>query len=181
MKFSFNVNLTDEDYLEYNKFCIVRSPYGKKQITTFRTTIAVIFSVFILISLLCGGFSLDSFIKIVPLLILLIVFELCITRFFAFSIKSQIKVSKKSGKLAYSPSSVIEFYDDKLIETTADNKVEQQYSAIERISIVDNKMIYIQVNNAMAFILPISCFESKEQFNSFFEFTRTKFDNIDIY
>ena len=68
----------------------------------------------------------------------------------------------------YSPSSVIEFYEDVFIETTPDNKTEQKYSAIERISVVDNKVVYIHVNNIMSYILPFSCFESKEQYNEFF-------------
>ena len=31
MKFQFNVITNDEDYLEYNKFWMLRSHYGKKQ------------------------------------------------------------------------------------------------------------------------------------------------------
>ena len=40
---------------------------------------------------------------------------------------------------------------------------------------------YIHVNNIMSYILPFSCFESKEQYNEFFEFIKTKCSNIDIY
>ena len=83
--------------------------------------------------------------------------------------------------MGYSPSSVIEFYEDSFVETTPDNKTEQRYASIERISIVDNKMIYIHVNNIMAYILPLSCFETKEQYDEFFEFIKTKCFNIDIY
>ena len=43
--------------------------------------------------------------------------------------------------MGYSPSAVIEFYEDVFIETTPDNKTERKYSAIERISIVDNKVV----------------------------------------
>ena len=67
------------------------------------------------------------------------------------------------------------------METTPDNKTEQKYSVIERISVVDNKVVYIHVNNIMSYILPFSCFESKEQYNEFFEFIKTKCSNIDIY
>ena len=88
---------------------------------------------------------------------------------------------KKNGKAGYSPESVLEFGDETFIETTPDNKTEQRYASIERISIVDNKMIYIHVNNIMAYILPLSCFETKEQYDEFFEFIKTKSANIDIY
>lgn len=83
--------------------------------------------------------------------------------------------------MGYSPESVIEFYEDSFKETTPDNITEQKYSAIERISVVDGKMIYIHTNNILAYMLPISSFSSNEQYNDFFDFIKTKCKNIDIY
>ena len=181
MKFQFDVNTTDKDYLDYNKFWMLRSHYGKKQMMGFRIVIAVIFGVYIFISLYGGNFTVDSFISVIPMAILFIIFELLFSSLFIFFLKGHLKSLKKKGKMGYSPSSVIEFYEDSFVETTPDNKTEQRYSSIERISIVDNKMIYIHVNNIMAYILPLSCFEIKEQYDEFFEFIKTKCANIDIY
>ena len=181
MKFQFNVNTTDKDYLDYNKFWMLRSHYGKKQMMSFRIVMAVIFGVYIFILLYGGNFTVDSFISVIPMAILLIIFELLFSSLFVFILKGHLKSLKKKGKMGYSPSSVIEFYEDSFVETTPDNKTEQRYSSIERISIVDNKMIYIHVNNIMAYILPLSCFETKEQYDGFFEFIKTKCANIDIY
>ena len=181
MNFRFEVNVDDQDYLDYNIFWMLRSPYGKKQIKTFRITIVVLFAIFILISLFSGKFTGDSFLGIIPMLIVLLLAQIFLTKFFAWSLKGQIKQLKKSGKMGYSPNSIIEFLEDSFIETTLDNKTEHNYSAIERISIVDNKMIYIHVNNVMSYMLPLSCFESKEKYNDFFNFIKTKCENIDIY
>ena len=181
MKFQFNVNITDKDYLDYNKFWMLRSHYGKKQMMGFRIVIAVIFGVYIFISLYNGNFTVNSFINVIPMAILLIIFELLFSSLFVFFLKGHLKSLKKKGKMGYSSSSVIDFYEDSFVETTPDNKTEQRYSSIERISIVDNKMIYIHVNNIMAYILPLSCFETKEQYDGFFEFIKTKCANIDIY
>ncbi len=181
MKFQFNVNTNDQDYLDYNKFLMLRSHYGKKQMTTFRVVFAVIIGVYILISLYGSNFTFDSFIGIIPMAILLIIFELLFSPLFVLFLRSHLKSLKKKGKMGYSPSSVIEFYEDIFVETTPDNKTEQKYLAIERVSIVDNKVVYIHVNNIMSYILPFSCFESKEQYNEFFEFIKTKCSNIDIY
>ncbi|MBR4845922.1 MAG: hypothetical protein IKU98_05835, partial [Bacteroidaceae bacterium] len=84
-------------------------------------------------------------------------------------------------KMGYSPLSVIEFYEDVFIETTPENKTEQKYTAIERVSVVDNKVVYIHVNNIMSYILPVSRFESKKQYDEVFEFINTKCSTIDIY
>ena len=181
MKFQFDVKVNDQDYLDYNTFWMLRSPYGKKQIKTFRITIAILFAIFIFISLFSGKFTVDSFLGIIPMLIVFFIAQIFLTKFFAWSLKGQIKTLKKSGKMGYSPSSIIEFLEDSFIETTPDNKTEHKYSAIERVSIVDNKMIYIHINNVMSYMLPLSCFESNEQYNEFFEFIKTKCSNIDIY
>ena len=181
MKFQFNVKVNDQDYLDYNTFWMIRSPYGKKQIKTFRITIAVIFAIFISISLFSGGFSIESIIGIIPMLIVLSLTQIFLTRFFSWSLKVTVKNLKKSGKMGYSPESVIEFNEESFIETTPENKTEHKYSAIERISIIENKMIYIHINNVMSYMLPLSSFESKEQYDSFFEFIKTKCVNIDIY
>lgn len=181
MKFRFNVNVDDKDYLDYNKFWMLRSHYGKKQMTTLRITIAVFYIIFILFILYSGKFTLNSFISIIPMTILGVLFEVFLPQLNAFFLKGHLKSLKKKGKMAYSPFSVIEFYEDVFVVTTPENKTEQKYSSIERISIVSNKMIYLHINNLMAGILPFACFESKAQCDEFFEFIRTKCANIDIY
>ena len=113
--------------------------------------------------------------------ILGVLFEVFLPQLNAFFLKGHLKSLKKKGKMAYSPFSVIEFYEDVFVVTTPENKTEQKYSSIERISIVSNKMIYLHINNLMAGILPFACFESKAQCDEFFEFIRTKCANIDIY
>ncbi len=181
MKFQYNVNVNDQDYLDYHIFWMLRSPYGKKQMVSFRIVITVIFAVFILISLFGGKFTVDAFIGILPLLILLLLFHMLLAKFVVWSIKGQLRTLKKSGKMGYSPDAVIEFGEDRFVEMTPDNKTEHTYSAIERVSIVDDKVIYIHINNVMSYILPFSCFESKGQYDDFFRFLKTKCANIDVY
>ena len=170
MNFRFNVSISDKDYFDYNTFWMIRSPYGKKQMRMFRIVLTVLVGVFVFALLFGGGFSIESFIGIIPMAILLLLFQLFLPRFFSWSLKGQMRFLKKSGKMGYSPSSVLEFYEDRFIETTEEKRTEQKYSAVERISIVDNKMIYIHVNNIMSYMLPLSCFESKEQYDCFFDF-----------
>ena len=181
MNFRFNVNLNDNDYLDYNTFWMLRSPYGKKQIKTIRIIVAVVFAVIVFISLFGGKFTVDSFLRIIPDFIVFFLVQIFLPKFFLWSLKAQMKSLKKSGKMGYSPKSVVEFSENGFIETAPDNKTEHKYSAIERVSIVDNKVIYIHVNNVMSYMLPISCFDSKEQYDDFVDFIKKKCTNIDIY
>lgn len=181
MKFQFEVHLNDQDYLDYNKFWMLRSHYGKKQMRSFRIMIAALLGVVILYFLFRGGFTAYSLVSILPTVIFLILLELALAPLFGFFLKGHLKSLKKKGKMGYAPDSVMEFYEDSFVETTPENKTEQKYSAIERISVVNNTTIYLHINNIMAYILPFSCFESKEQYDEFFEFITTKCGTVDRY
>ena len=181
MHFKFNISLNDKDYLDYNTFWTIKSPYGKKQMLTFRILIAIIYTFVSFLFLFVGGFSVDAWIGIIPYIILLILFEALLKPFFSWLLKGQIKSLKSKGKMGYSPVAEMEFYDESFIEITPDNKTEQKYSAVERVSVVADKVIYIHVNNVMSYILPLSCFDSKEHYNDFLDFMRTKCTNIDVY
>lgn len=181
MEFKFNTAVSEQDYLDYNQFCLFRSPYGKKQIRNLRIYLLIIFIAAAIYYLFRTGFSLDTIIGIVPLLIFCLLIQAILNKAFYWYLKLHIKTMKKSGKLPFSPQSVMEFYEDGFCETTQYNKTECKYSSVERISIVDNKTIYIHVNNLLSYILPLSCFESKEQYDAFLQFIKTKCTDINFY
>ncbi len=181
MNFKFNVITNDQDYLDYNEFWMLRSHYGKKQMLTMRIIITVLLGAGVLGFLISNEFAQSAFVGVFPLVALLVLTEIFFNKIMTASLKRQIKSMKKKGKMGYTPEAVLEFLDDTFIESTPDMKTERKYSAIERISVIDNRMIYIHVNNVMAYILPVSCFESQEQCDRFFEFIRTKCANIDVY
>lgn len=181
MNFKFNVVTNDQDYLDYNEFWMLRSPYGKKQTLTVRMIFTVMVSAVIIGYLIYNRFTEGALVSVFPLVVFLVLIEIFFNKIMAASLKRQIKSMKKKGKMGYTPEAVLEFFEDTFTESTPDMKTECKYSAIERISVIDNRMIYIHVNNVMAYILPVSCFESQEQCDRFFEFIRTKCANIDVY
>ena len=181
MNFKFNVRLTDKDYLDYNAFWLLKSPYGKMQVSKVRKMIYVIFSVGALLILLLTGMSIPSYISIGALVVLCALFQLFANKFFMLSLKFQIKTMKKSGKMPYSAEAVMEFYENTFTETTPENKSELKYSVIERVSIVGGKIVYIHINNLMAYLLPFEAFENVDEYNRFFDFIKTKVNVVDIY
>ena len=179
--FRFNVNLTEQDYIDYNVFHLLKSPYGMKQVIPLRIGIALIMLVGVFITMALGSFTLGSFIQSIPLIVLLFVFEIGFNKFIKWCIKDNIKRLKKAGKMAYTPKSVTEFFDDRFTETTDDNKTEHKYSAVERVSVIKGKIVYIHVNNIMSYLLPVSAFESEKQLDEFIKFIKTKNSNVDYY
>ena len=181
MKFKLNIRLTEKDYLDFNTFWMLKSPYGRKQITKGRVAITAVFAVGILIVLLMGNITTLTYITIANLLFLCAVFHIFMSRFYIWSIKAQIKTMKKSGKMPFSAESLMEFGDESFIETTSENRSEHKYSAIERVSILGGKIIYIHINNIMAYLLPFDSFESVDEYNGFIEFIKTKVNIVDLY
>ena len=181
MKFKFNIRLTDKDYLDFNKFWMLKTPYGKKQISLSRKLLYLIFAIGILILLFMRDITVLTFITIGGFSIICLLFQALMTKFFIWSLKAQIKTMKKSGKMPYSAEAVLEFDENSFTETTPENKSELKYSCIERVSIVGGKIVYIHVNNLMAFLLPFDSFESVEEYNRFFDFIKTKVSVVDIY
>ena len=181
MHFKFDITLTDSDYLDYNLFHQNKSPYGKKQINSMGWLLLGIFVGIMFIALFVGGFSKDSFINTIPIVISFVLIRVFLKKILSLSTKKYVKLLKKTGKMGYSPKSVLEFYDDYFVEITPDEKTERKYSALERISVVENKVVYLHVNNVMAYILPMSAFESLEQYYFFMSFIKTKCSAIDSY
>ena len=181
MLFEFNVKISDEDYFEFNKFHMIKSHYGRSQMLKIRLMIAAIFVLAILVFGMGDGLSSYTLVYAVPCLIALVLFQIFFNKFMAASLRSHIKSLKKKGKMGYSPESVLQFYDDVLVETTPTEKNERSYSTLERVSIVGDETVYIHFNNIMACILPRASFESDEQYKAFLEFIKTKCDNIDVY
>ncbi len=181
MLFKFNIKLSEQDYFDYNVFHLLKSPYGAKQVVPLRIGIALIFLVGVLINMTISGFSLDSFVQSIPLVVLLLIFELGFNSFIKWSVKYNIKRLKKAGKMAYTPESVIEFFDDRFSELTDENTTEHKYTAIERVSVLKGKIVYIHINNIMSYLLPVSSFESEVQFDEFLEFIKSKNSNVDYY
>lgn len=177
MLYRFDVNLTEQDYYEFNRFHIFTSHYGKKQFEKSRILISVI--PLILLILRFGSYVLSSF-AVENLVVCIVYILLSVFIFFIskplvwFVSKLQIKQMKKQGKLPFSPASTLEFYDDCFMEITPDNKTESKYSLVDSIYIVNGKMIYIFTNSVLAYILPIAAFASSEQYNSFMDFITKK-------
>jgi len=174
MNCKFDITKTDDDYFEFNKFVSFKTPYGRKQLLSARIMVAVMFAVMALAVLLINGLSLAFYISAPLLAVALVVYEIMFPRFMEKSIKKQINKVKESGKLPYSPHSVMEFYDDKFVEITEKERSEILYSSIERVSVNENKALYLHSDVLRAYIIPLSVFESEAQFNGFLDFISAK-------
>ncbi|MBE6748856.1 MAG: YcxB family protein [Ruminococcaceae bacterium] len=174
MKFKFNVNLTQEDYIEFNKVAMYEMSAGKKLVKGERIFFAVFCAIAIVAILLYYKLSLVGFVAVGLFLIATVLVQLLLKPFLNVFLKVSIKsMSKTKGKMPFTEHSVIEFYDDVFVEISEDNKNEVKYSAIDDV-FVNGKFVVIFISKIQAYILPVSCFESNEQLITFLKFISEK-------
>ena len=107
--FEFKYTMTDEDYLELNKFHLLNSPMGKKNLLITRLIAPIMLAIIMLPKALRSN---NTTLLVVSVVILLIV---SFAGFFAVKpinmsvMKHHIKLMKKDGKLPYSKSGLLRF------------------------------------------------------------------------
>lgn len=181
MKYRFEVNLNDNDYIAYNQFYMINSKSGKQSIAGFRIILSVVLGLVIAVLMIAKGFTLDSLIDVSPYVILLILCHVFLKKYFAWSAKIAVKNAKKNGKAAYSPHTVFEFYDDYFVSIDDYSRTEQKYSVIEAVSVIRGKYVYIHLNSVASQIITYSAFESEEQYKDFLYFMSGLCGGIDYY
>lgn len=174
MEFRFDVSLTEKDYLDFNRFHALKSPYGKKGIKAFRISITGLLLLIAATIMFVSEFSAFSLIYAAIMVVVTAILQFFIPRFFFSSIKNSIKRMQKAGTLRYSPSYSLEFSDESFTETTPERRTEQKYSTVERVCVDGEKAMYIYMSSNMAYVLPISCFASAEERANFMKFLEGK-------
>lgn len=190
MNFKFKVNLTKQDYIDFNIFTAFKIPQGRQQAKGMRKTVTVIYCVAIIL-MLAGGIFVqmltEKFVSGIILYILtalliggLIHYHLHFEESMARSLTKYVERTLEQGRAPYSAVSVVEFTDDGIMETDENSRTVLKYSIIEGIGI-DTGAIYLHFDAVRAIILPFSCFESVEQREAFITYIEGKCPNINRY
>ena len=179
MNYKFDITVTEDEYLQYNTFVNVKSYYGKRKRVGLTAILMIVFLGFSALTLVSKGFSREATMTVCAMAVIVAAFFALFPMFVKSAAKGAIRNGKKIGKPWYTQSAVMEFYDDYFKELTDEIKTEAKYSRIERVSINKDKAVYIHMNMVMGFIIPMSAFESREQYDSFIAFLETKKITID--
>ena len=181
MLFQLNINLSEDDYLDFNNFHSFESTHGKRSIR--KTRIFFILTMVFLAALvvLILGWTTFSITYAALLLLFTLLYMVFFKKRLTRNIKVQIKRLKKIGKLPFDPVSTLEFHEDKMVEITALQRTEQSYSIFERICVVKDRYVLLYKSSVSAYILTV--LQIKEQLNEedFIEFLTKKCTNVEYY
>lgn len=181
MQFELNITLTEEDYLAFNHFHALESANGKKQLMKVRIFFTAFIIVLIALVLFICDCSPISIAYAIVLGLFTLVYMLLYKKVVKRNINGQIKRLKKAGKLPFDLESKLEFYDDKLVEITTDRRVEQSYTAIERICVVKNQYIFLYNSSVGAYMLPIPQLQKQLNQDNFLRFLSSKCSTVENY
>ena len=181
MLFQLNINLSEDDYLDFNKFHSFESMHGKKLINKTRIFFVLAMIILSVLFLLVMGLTAFSITYAVLLLLFTLLYMVFFKKILTRNVKTQIKRLKKVGKLPFDPVSTLEFYEDKMVEITALQRTEQSYSIFERICVVKNRYVLLYKSSVGAYILPVTQIEAQINQKGFIDFLSQKCANVEYY
>jgi len=181
MLFQLNINLSEDDYLDFNKFHSFESMHGKKLINKTRIFFVLAMIILAALFLLVMGLTTFSITYAVLLLLFTLLYMVFFKKILTRNVKTQIKRLKKVGKLPFDPVSTLEFHEDKMVEITALQRTEQSYSIFERICVVKNRYVLLYKSSVGAYILPVTQIEAQLNQRDFIDFLSQKCPNVEYY
>lgn len=175
--FEFNVTLSDDDYLLFNKYHLLNSPIGKKGLMSIRFFIPFICFMFVIILCIAGSDFGLILIESILMTIISIIWIGFSKKVFLKSMNNRILKMKREGRLPYSNQAIFKFDNEKIQEITPDSESVIKYSLVEKIAVTENA-IYIYISSVQAYILPVTVFTDEMEKVKFLEFIKMKSDII---
>jgi len=167
--FNFTYNLTEADYFEFNRHHTFGNQSTQKVIIVMRIFLAAFMSFIILLNLISGGGMGSLIFPVILGLAVIFGFK----PLMLLSIKWQIKLIKKQGKLPFGKDVNIRFDEESYVETNEVSETKINYTSLERV-VKGHHVIYLYIGAMQATIIPFAAFETDEQRDDFLTFIINK-------
>ena len=174
MQYKFKFNLNDQDYYEFNKYHLSNAPDMKKRNFWLKLYVPALFLLMLVFNIL-NGYDLDwLYISVIIYSVISVIWIFSIKYLALMFLKLRIRIMEKNGKMPYSKSVTMHFFEDYFTEITPDTKSDVKYTAVTRISVSASKAIYIYTNIILAYIIPYNAFHSQAEHEEFLQFINEK-------
>ena len=165
---SYTYNVTEADYIKFNKYHHYKSPSGKKSL--FFLWVLVFIPLFAIVFPILRG---DTWYQIlnmgIRLALLSLILFLAMRPFINLMVRLIVMTMKRSGKLPFGKSVQLDLYEDYVCETTETAETRFKYSTIEHVG-VDENAVYLYLTALQAIIIPRSVFDNKQDEGEFLKF-----------
>ena len=181
MLIQLNINLSEDDYFAFNKFCIIESADGKRAIRKDRIFFILGMAVLAAVIIFMLGLTTYAMTYVAGLLLWTLICMLLTKKMLVWNLKARLKRAKKRGKLPFDPVSTLEFYEDKMVDIAASSRTERSYAVLERICILKERYIILYDTSISGNIIPIPQVKRQVNYEDFVEFLSQKCANIEYY
>lgn len=158
----FDIQLDDEDYVNFNIFHMFHSNYGKKSILLGRLMMFCFSCVAILIMIMAGAERGLLLTESVVLLIVSIVHFIYYPKMAKKKIRKQIYKIKEEGALPYNSKETVEFNNTEIIEVSPKEVLRTNYTEITAFHLSDEYM-YLYKDALRAIIIPYRCLGNRKE------------------
>ncbi len=176
MLYKFNVEITEQDFYEFNKYHLTTDKENKKGARLIRWYVLLILF-FMAVYYIVGTeepWLVAYIIAIYSAIYLIVIFSA--NKIMLKSFERWMKKKKKNGELQFyfEKAAVMEFYEEYFTETSEKKKTELNYNAVYKVSVLEGKAIYIYQSPTLVNIIPFSAFCDDAQRAEFIEFIKQK-------
>lgn len=168
--YTFQFQLTDDDYFEFSLCHNYSLPKYRKKLMTQRYLFPSLYMICVILIGLRNYYYSGYYIPLIAISVGWIVFH---RKLIERNIRKSIKTIKESGKAPYADDFKALFEEEKLLTSTKDTVVSTAYLAIEKI-VIGKNALYLYKNAISAFILPYRIFVSEEEKEVFLQFIKQK-------
>lgn len=152
----YNIDLNDNDYIEFNYSYLKHSKIGKYSLLATRISFPFAMFIFVL-ALLIIDIERGLVLTVAAVAVLsTVLWWFIVPAMMRWNIKKNIIKMKKDGKLPYNEKASVEFLDDRIVETCEQGETIVKYSDIVNIY-AEKDYFYIFYGSMQAFILPERC------------------------
>ncbi len=170
MNYFLNIAPSDEDFILFEVFFGIYTERGEESIKKNRMIWLLSIAVVALVCFTVG----DSFWSALNFVIVYSVLGILNILLFKKSLKKRItKNCKRILEVepgVFDRVSVLEFYEDRIIERTPDKTIEELYSRIRGVYVVPDRAIYLRNGYGSAYIIPIAQLRMQADERSFIDF-----------
>ena len=181
MRYQLEIKLTEEDYLQFNLFQAFELPHSKKAMQKSRLTFLGVVVLLLAVYIWIAGATPFSIVYSLVMCLITTIYLAYYKKLVARNIRKQIKKLCKTGKLPFDENSVIQFYEDRIVETAASSRIEKGYEALERICVLGDCYILLFTSSVAAYILPMPQVKAQIDMQDFLSFLSGKCDTVEYH
>ena len=181
MLFQFLIHYTDEDYLAFMDFHTFGSKQANKR---FRKNILkyILNTVLSIAAVLCLIEERSTAVTITVVLVVYTTVHLATFRKnYIRKLRRKLTQTGKDSKKPYDPISSMEFYEDKLVESTPTTRTAMKYEAIEQVCVVADQFVLLYSDKGQVYQIPAAQFTLQSNLDALIEFLSAKPSNIEFY